>query len=342
MVLVLVLWFIATAAVFAAVMASEARLTAKAAFHNREAVGRWAATLDAVHRAEMELMLVRMPEPLKDQGPLSERRIAANRFNGQPLTTAFPLPEGVEVRVWDHAGKINLNNLSRARMEELLRTRVDDDDQVEALLDAWQDWIDGDDLERVNGAEEKYYEKLDPPYRPRNGRLESVEELRLIKGFDEVLEGIDLNAVFTIYGGNSGVNPNVASREALALLPGMDEETLGKILEARAEADLKSRVDLTDLVDVTVLPELLPWLQFATGNFYTVAVSAVPKEGEPAVGYGYQEIVQAQGFEHPPKVLQVRPFGTLPERVVVVAEGEETAADGTRSTTGKGRSDGVE
>lgn len=323
-VLVLVLWFLATAAVFAAVMASEARLTAKAAFHNREAAQRWGAMLDALRRAEMELMLTRMPEPAVDQGPLSERRNPSFRFNGQPLETAYPLPDGIEVRIWDHAGKINLNNLSRARMEQLLRGLEEDDDRVGALLDAWQDWIDSDDLKRVNGAEENYYGELDPPYRPRNGRLESVEELLLIKGFDDLLKGVDLGAVFTIHGGNSGINPNIASREALAMLPGMDEETLKAVLEARLEKDLKSRVDLTELVDPTKLSTLLPWLQFSVGNFYTVAVRVSDAEmtqspeGEPVApttAYGYQEIVQARGFQQPPKVLQVRPFGPLPVSV---------------------------
>ena len=331
-VLVLVLWFVATAAVFAAVMASEARLVAKAAFHNRQAVGQWAAVLDGLRRAEMELMVARMPEPTSDQGPLSERREPAHRFKGQPMETVYPLPEGVEVRIWDHAGKINLSNLSRARMETLLAGLVAEPEQVEELLDAWQDWLDGDDLKRLNGAEAKYYEDLAPPYKPRNARLESVEELLLIKGFAEVFEGIDLNAAFTIYGGNSGVNPNVASREALALLPGLDEEMVERLLAAREAADLKSRADLNEWFDVTELPQLLPWLQFSTGNHYTIAVSVVRERSPtgvdevvedgggappPAAPYGYQRIVQAQGFQKPPKVLQVRPFGPLPALVEV-------------------------
>jgi len=48
------------------------------------------------------------------------------------------------------------------------------------LEDAWHDWIDGDELKRINGAEKDYYETLSPPYEPRNSRLETVEELLLI------------------------------------------------------------------------------------------------------------------------------------------------------------------
>ena len=48
------------------------------------------------------------------------------------------------------------------------------------------DWIDKDNrVMGFGGAEADYYASLDPPITPRNGRMLSVTELRLIKGMDE-------------------------------------------------------------------------------------------------------------------------------------------------------------
>ncbi len=52
------------------------------------------------------------------------------------------------------------------------------------LTDALIDWIDPDSQPRPNGAEDLYYLTLKPPYRTANQPLQSVDELRLVRGFD--------------------------------------------------------------------------------------------------------------------------------------------------------------
>lgn len=44
------------------------------------------------------------------------------------------------------------------------------------------DWIDADDQTRQEGAEVDYYASLEPPYAPRNGAPQCLEELLLVKG----------------------------------------------------------------------------------------------------------------------------------------------------------------
>jgi len=44
------------------------------------------------------------------------------------------------------------------------------------------DWRDPDDLYRMNGAEPDYYQSLKEPYRCKNGNLDSIEELLLVRG----------------------------------------------------------------------------------------------------------------------------------------------------------------
>ncbi len=65
---------------------------------------------------------------------------------------------------------------------------------TEDIADAILDWLDDDDEIREYGAELEYYSGLDPPYAPRNGPLETVEELLLVRGVTpDLLFGRDIN-----------------------------------------------------------------------------------------------------------------------------------------------------
>ncbi|MCA9269352.1 MAG: general secretion pathway protein GspK, partial [Planctomycetales bacterium] len=62
------------------------------------------------------------------------------------------------------------------------------------VADAIMDWIDEDDDVREFGAERDYYSGLSPTYAPRNGPLETIEELLLVRGVaPELLFGRDVN-----------------------------------------------------------------------------------------------------------------------------------------------------
>ena len=55
------------------------------------------------------------------------------------------------MRIFDHAGKINLNRIPRRNMqlliEKLLGGEDADPEEVQDLLAAWTDWTDLNDLE---------------------------------------------------------------------------------------------------------------------------------------------------------------------------------------------------
>jgi hypothetical protein len=62
------------------------------------------------------------------------------------------------------------------------------------IADAILDWLDDDDEPREFGAEVDYYSSLVPPYAPKNGPLETVEELLLVRGVTpQLLFGCDVN-----------------------------------------------------------------------------------------------------------------------------------------------------
>ncbi|HZZ70913.1 MAG TPA: hypothetical protein VFE24_01595, partial [Pirellulales bacterium] len=62
------------------------------------------------------------------------------------------------------------------------------------IADAILDWLDPDDDQREYGAERDYYSGMTPPYAPKNGPLDTVEELLQVRGVTpELLFGVDAN-----------------------------------------------------------------------------------------------------------------------------------------------------
>ncbi len=62
------------------------------------------------------------------------------------------------------------------------------------LADAILDWLDDDDTPRTYGCESEYYQSLSPPYPAKNGPMDSLEELLLVRGvMPDLLYGEDAN-----------------------------------------------------------------------------------------------------------------------------------------------------
>lgn len=106
--------------------------------------------------------------------------------------------------VTPEASKLNLNTATDEQLQQFmlpLLTALQIDNPQE-LINALLDWRDTDDEPREGGAESEYYGTLKPPYRAKNGRIDTVEELLLVKGFNAiVLYGEDTN-------GNGLLDPN--------------------------------------------------------------------------------------------------------------------------------------
>ena len=65
---------------------------------------------------------------------------------------------------------------------------------TEDIANAIIDWMDPDSDARPGGAENDYYSGLSPAYRCKNGPIDSIDELLLVKGVtSDLLYGADLN-----------------------------------------------------------------------------------------------------------------------------------------------------
>jgi hypothetical protein len=107
---------------------------------------------------------------------------------GDPLGYSnIPLPEGIksEVKITDESGKLPINHNNVQIWNLLFEEMGIDLSDAEILTDSLIDWMDQDDLKRLNGAEKDDYELDSKEYKPSNEMLKDFDELRLIQGFDE-------------------------------------------------------------------------------------------------------------------------------------------------------------
>jgi general secretion pathway protein K len=101
------------------------------------------------------------------------------------------------------------------------------------LSQAIIDWIDKNNLDEIpDGAEDGHYINLESPYRTANAPLQSVSELRLIKGFEDRKTYDAIAPLVCAFGIPASINVNTASEEVLnSLAPGVDG---ADIVERRA------------------------------------------------------------------------------------------------------------
>ncbi|MBN2447665.1 MAG: general secretion pathway protein GspK [Phycisphaerae bacterium] len=106
------------------------------------------------------------------------------------------LEESFRYGITPESSRLNINTATDEQIEQLispllLELGVENSAELVAAL---LDWMDEDDEVRENGAESEYYAALEPPYQPKNGKLDTIEELLLVKGFNAaVLWGEDTN-----------------------------------------------------------------------------------------------------------------------------------------------------
>jgi hypothetical protein len=142
-----------------------------------------------------------------------------------------------EARITGEGGRLNINWLVAGEdpdrleiLQRYLENKGIDLNERDHMMDCLLDWVDPDNLVRLNGAEES------EDYHPANTLLTRIDELKKVKGWIEFSSRPDWDEDFTL--NSSGpVDVAWASRDVLLALPGMTEQLVDRYLEMRRGPD---------------------------------------------------------------------------------------------------------
>lgn len=245
--LIVTLWVVMILSMLVAGFAFTIHVETHVAAYNRQA-----AKADALARSGVEVASVLLTQG--DGSPATGQLVARNQawVTNTTMLIEHKLGDGTyTVSILDEESKIPVNRADAEQLRRLMDQlglagglgEVDGD----VIVDSIMDWIDENDLHRLNGAEDEYYRTLPRPYRAKNAPLDRVEELLSVRGVtaevfygrsvpetEETMPG--LRDLLTAY--SSGrVNINTASAAVLKAWVGMDEAAADAILARRAGPD---------------------------------------------------------------------------------------------------------
>jgi general secretion pathway protein K len=168
-------------------------------------------------------------------------------------------------KITDLESKINVNTADQATLQQALTVVGVDASEIPSIADCILDWVGPARQPRINGAESDYYQSLDPPYYAKNGPIDDLSELLLVRGITpEMYWGtgsanhtppafkkadrfrganeapdypVGLVELFTPMSSGK-ININTASAEVLKTVsPIIDDNIAGRILGVRSEGE---------------------------------------------------------------------------------------------------------
>lgn len=157
---------------------------------------------------------------------------------GSPnLSGHFSGNQTYEAKVTGEGGRLNINWLvageNPARLEILrryLEVKGVDLNERDRMIDCLLDWVDADNLVRLNGAEQS------DDYKPANTLLTRVDDLKRVKGWEDFTARADWQDDFTV-NSSGAIDLLWASRDVLLALPGVNEQVVDGFLQLRAGTD---------------------------------------------------------------------------------------------------------
>ncbi len=226
--------------------------------------------------------------------------------------------------------KANINIANEAMLQQGLLVMGVDAGQMTPIVNSILDWIDPDDNTRLQGAERDFYQGLTPPYFAKNGPIDDLSELLLIKGITPELyyglaatnyQGNYFSArqnQFGPYPGNlpdmpvgltnlftplsdGKINLNTAPAEVLQLIPGVTREAAEGIVGARAGEDDGSGLigPYRSIGQVQRVPQVTPIMSQMIQQFCDIRSRTFEVHVDAQVGSYHRHFVGIIGRNNP-------------------------------------------
>ena len=241
--LMLVLWLIVVLGTIAVGVAALVRSEANVVANLRaRATARYAAESGIVAATWRLKQLLRTAQTPRDQALVFRRldRVLADvqeeGLGGGGGAAKF------QVAVLDLNARIDLNSADEPMLLAFFGQFVDAR-EASGLVNALQDWKDGDDLVRAGGAEAADYARAGSPFRPTNRPMQRLDELTRIRGFSDSLAGVV--APYVTVHGDGRVNLNTAPVQVLTAITGIGPAGASLLVSQRENGDV-----FTSLADV--------------------------------------------------------------------------------------------
>lgn len=179
-------------------------------------------------------------------------------------------------KVVDNLGE-NPNPLMRDRFRRLLvHLEIDD---PEALSDALIDWIDRNQATSPRGAENPWYQGLPAPLASKDGPLDTIDELLLVKGFTaEIVQKLTPHVTVA---GVSRLNLNSAGKDLLLIWDSdVTASAIEQLLKRRQEKPFKSLAEVQEALGMETYSALNRNIDIAVvSQFYLVSSVAQVNDG---------------------------------------------------------------
>jgi len=292
--LLAVFWMSLLLGILALNYATTARLNAEAARNRRLGVEYDYLLRSAVVKGYHEYLKYRANRSLLG------KKDEVEELSDQPLELWYPRYEPweseiegvkVSIKIVSEAGKFKLNGLKTERWRKIVEAcGAIDEEARDGIVDSVLDWVDGDSLHRLNGAESDYYEEQGLEYGCKNREIDVVNELLLIKG-----------VTFSIYAGSAGhpglidllspygrddrLDINSCAPAALALVEDLPADVIADIVAFRSASPITKLAELSDLVPPEYFSLLNQFFTVADSEYVTVSVSEASRTGEPGNWY---------------------------------------------------------
>jgi type II secretory pathway component PulK len=197
------------------------------------------------------------------------------------------------------------------------------------IVNSILDWMSQDKNSRVEGAKDEYYQGLTPPYYAKDGPIDDLSELLLVKGISPdiywgptstnhpqdalqqrygrsgapgqpVIYPVGLVDLFTPMSSGK-INVNTASAAVLQLIPGVDSTVAEAIVAGRSGEDDGSGLlgPYKSITEVSRVPEVPRGLIGQLGQFCDVRSRTFQVEVDAEVGGYHRQFIAILGRNSP-------------------------------------------